>query len=297
MEIRVSRKRAEMLVFLLFWSTAKPMDYAIIVLLYAPERLISTVRIAMTLRRLLGTGRVIVVANDERITPVIVRDSLGKSLNVEWVKHDNTGLEFGGYQAGVDMLGTELPDRLIIINDTLGHHDLPTPTVLRCFVRQLSLDIRNFALGMLYSQPRTMILLGMQSSRWIRTHLFCIDREGLSALQRRIYAPEIDRLITASPDPEVFFGHEVNGGLRELLTHFLFRPGQFSWYAAAPLSAQNCVAMAGKARAILQEKYLTMRLESADASLWHIQLSRRERAKNLVEKSFLRFRRKLERIR
>ena len=269
------------------------MNCTIIVLLYAPERLTTTARIATTLRRSLGEGRLVVVTNGNRISPSVSREAFRRTPRVEWVKHDNTGLEFGGYQAGLDLLGTDLPDRLVILNDTFGHHDLPTPTLLRCFVHQLSWDMRNFALGMIYSRPRPMALLGLQSTRWIRTHLFAIDREALSALNQRIYHPEIDGLITASPDPEVFFGDQVAGGLRDLIDEFLFRPGPYNWYAAAPLCDANCSSMAGKARAILQEKYLTMKLEAADASLWEILLSRRNRALNVAEKYLARFRRQL----
>jgi hypothetical protein len=75
------------------------MDSAIIVLLCAPERLIATAGIAMSSRRTLGAGRVMVVTNGERVTPAAARVALRARHNVEWVKHDNTGLEFGGYQA------------------------------------------------------------------------------------------------------------------------------------------------------------------------------------------------------
>jgi hypothetical protein len=269
------------------------MDYAIIVLLYAPQRLNTTARIVATLQRTLGDARIIAVTNGNQITSVAARKAFERMPRTEYVQHDNTGLEFGGYQAGVNLLGNKLPERLIILNDTIGHHDLPTRTLLQCFMRQLSLDMQKFAVGMIYSHPRAMSLMGLQCSRWIRTHMFALDREALRALGCRIYQPEIDNLITASPDPEIFFGDHVTRGIRDRITEFLFQPAQYNWYAAAPLNESNCVAMAGKARSILQEKYLAMRLEAADVALWHVQLNRRERATNIAEKALMKLQRRL----
>jgi len=237
----------------------------IIVLLYAPERAAATCRIAKDLHRALG-GKIVVVINGRRVNHV--------PLNAEVIEHDNSGMEFGGYQAGLDTVGDV--DRAVIVNDTICHHDTPTSTLLRSFVRQTTRDLHKFALGRVYTNTRTMRLQGLESSRWIRTHLFALDGAALRALGNRIYCPELDSLITASPHPDLFFGG-VTGEMRDLLSRFLFTPGPYSWYAATPLRADNCAAMARKAGAILQEKYLTMRLEAADAGLWDISMSRKDR--------------------
>ena len=121
-------------------------------------------------------------------------------------------------------------------------------------------------IGQVESLPRSFELLGLRTHRWITTNAFAISRGALRVLKRRLRCPECDELVAGSPPVEAFFSARLDPLLREYLSHWLFvRDGVFSWYGAAPLDGQSAPRQARKARSILQEKYLSARLEAASA--------------------------------
>jgi hypothetical protein len=100
--------------------------------------------------------------------------------------------------------------------------------------------------------------------RWITTNAFAVNRGALRALMRRLRCAEPDELVPGSTPAKAFFSAQLDPVLREHLSNWLFVPGgPLSWYRAAPLDEQNAAALARKARSILQEKYLSARLEAA----------------------------------
>ncbi|RYZ65689.1 MAG: hypothetical protein EOP08_06455, partial [Proteobacteria bacterium] len=206
------------------------MEFSLVVLLYAEKRLDQALSMARFLATQASPRRCVFVINGSEIRESLVRSRWPAALPAEIIHHDNTGAEFGGYQLGLECLGGELPDRLIVMNDTVGSHDVTSHLVLNAFLRRLKLDLNRFVVGQTYESQRRMSIHDLWASRWIRTHFFGLDRAALTAIGSRIYHPHIDALITASPDVETFFGPAVRGGLRDLLVDFLFNPGPWSWY-------------------------------------------------------------------
>jgi hypothetical protein len=260
------------------------MDCALIVLLYARHRLTATARIVRRITTDAGVGRVLLVVNHGAVDTADVQRAFRRVQHAEIVEHDNSGQEFGGYQAAIDRMRGDIPERMIVMNDTAGSHGILTPIYIGGFLARLSQGFRRMAMGTIDWHPRVLELHGLRSSRWIRTHFFAIDREALQALGNRLHQPGVDALITASPDPAIFFGDEIKGALREHLEHFLLTPTPESWYRAAPLSPSNCMMMAGKARAILQEKYLSMALEAADIAICQVHMGRGDRMRDQGQK-------------
>ncbi|MEO6080786.1 MAG: hypothetical protein ABIQ86_13565 [Steroidobacteraceae bacterium] len=227
----------------------------------------------------------------------MVRRTFHCRTDLDVIEHDNSGQEFGGYQAALDRVKGSFPDRVIVMNDTAVKHGMLTRAYVSAFLRQVSLDIECFALGSIDWDRRSLQLRGLRSPRWIRTHFFALDQRALRILDNRLYHPDLDQLVIASSPKDKFFSDEVGQSLQEHIQRYLFSPSPQSWYAAAPLSESNFPTMVRKARAILQEKYLSMMLESADASLWPVYLDRKDRVRAYGEKWIATLRLLVDRLR
>jgi hypothetical protein len=151
--------------------------------------------------------------------------------------------------------------------------------------------------GQVESLPRSFDLLGLRMHRWITTNAFAVNRGALRALSHRLRCAEPDELVPGSPPAEAFFSARLDPVLREHLGRWLFVPaGALSWYRAAPLDALNAPALARKAQSILQEKYLSARLEAAGTIFADIkQMSGSEKLLQRVEALIFALRRQLAR--
>src|SRR4029453_13034628 len=113
---------------------------------------------------------------------------------------------------------------------------------------------------------------GAGTNRWMTTSIFAVNRAALQALNGRVSHPEVNDLIRTSARREEFFSQALDEALEAHLAGWLFGvPGQGAWYGAAPLTAENAPGLASKARSILQEKYLSARLDQAGA--WFFDLN------------------------
>jgi hypothetical protein len=184
-------------------------------------------------------------------------------------QHDNSGLEFGAYQAGLDLLRSSDNNDfdLIILNDTVGiHHPLISET-LSAFVRTLTIEPWPCrAVGVICTAPRVLSIDRFSTSRWLRSNLMGFDAEAISRIGYRIYVPEIDEYVTTTADAQSFFSSSVGRSLQDRMSRWLFATSGDRWYGAAPLSPENAAKLAAKARSILQEMYLSMRLEQVFAA-------------------------------
>lgn len=186
----------------------------------------------------------------------------------ELMRHDNSGMEFGAYQAGVDALVKRMDaDWIVVGNDTFATHN-NFPRVYRELLSQALQRVPTFPtiIGRTHALARSYQIEGLRTHRWVQTSLFAINRAALEALGGRIYRPELESLVSESADLSTFFSPDVDLVLRDHLETWLFRtrPGPH-WYASEPLQSQNFSKMARKARSILQEKYIAAVLESAGA--------------------------------
>jgi hypothetical protein len=196
----------------------------------------------------------------------------------QWVGHDNEGQEFGAYQRGLDvLLEGERPDWVIFMNDTLGTHTRLACGVLQRLQTAVESPTSSLPLmaGVLHHIERSCQIHGHRGSRHMRSRAMALNGVALGVLERRIRAAEIDALIAGAATRDSFFSEGCDPALQLRLASYLFQTdAALKWYRAAPLTHDNCAAMALKARAILQEFYLSLRLESASAIFIDLRASR-----------------------
>ncbi|MDB4975340.1 MAG: hypothetical protein JWN48_3681 [Myxococcaceae bacterium] len=200
---------------------------------------------------------------------VINRAELNPSdLSYPYVTHDNTGLEFGGYQRGLSELESRLTDddTVLFLNDTFCTHHYVSRVVQRRLVAAL-LRARAakvpLVAGNLDRASHSFRVDGVLMERWVSTWMFALNAAALRALELKLYCPERDQDIVGGSSLKTFFGPACEPYLRAYIAGWLFYDDGASdrWYKAAPLSEANAEMMAAKARAIVQEKYLYARLE------------------------------------
>ncbi len=243
-------------------------DVALIALVYSRRRLERTSEVIRVLSNGRWLDRMVVVINGDAIgeREVAPFGRLAGDLTV--LGHDNTGREFGAYQAGLDALAGTLPERLVVLNDTVGTHSHLGGGWLEAFRRLVGHGPSDsFAAGIIDTSERRLGLDGRTGSRWIRSNLFGLDRKALEAIACRLRDPLIEDQVVATADIGSFFGPAVDGAMRRHISDFLFSTAGNHWYGARPLDASNCAELAGKARSILQEMALSMRLEDAGVAL------------------------------
>jgi hypothetical protein len=182
-------------------------------------------------------------------------------------RHDNVGLEFGAYQRGLNEIQDLASyDWVLIVNDSFSLHE-PFPWQrMKNASEQMKWRLSErapVAIGKIEGLERSFIIEGIRAHRWLTSNLFVLSRAALKGLRTRIYCPELERLIVDSDDPGCFFAPELDVVLRRHISRWLFDPSErFHWYRAAPLTSANSALFASKARSILQEIYLSARLEA-----------------------------------
>ncbi|MCJ2072971.1 hypothetical protein MKK75_29965 [Methylobacterium sp. J-030] len=202
--------------------------------------------------------------------PTIARAELERLCDRKWPNfavliHDNVGQEFGGYQRGVDnFLSVSSTFDLVVANDTLDIHHRTYTAGLRSFCHTFcGAEEPNIFVGKIDHYRRVLRIDGLATARWVRSNFFALDSEALEAIKFKIYDESVNTLIFDTVIEDEFFSEAIGPELRNYLRNWLFVPTNDSWYKAAPLDVTNSRALAVKARAILQEKYLSMRLSEA----------------------------------
>jgi hypothetical protein len=194
------------------------------------------------------------------------------------VRHDNTGLEFGGYQAGLDLLRRNILSNfnLIILNDARAVHYTLFKEDIRAFLRKLFEDRPNRVVGHVESTNPEIRIDDFKSSKWVRSNLIGFDHHALAAIDHKIYLPYLNGYIVDAPRVEVFFSEHLGFETKSKISRWLFETKAHAWYGAAALTQDNCSAFALKARSILQEYHLSMRLDRNNVTFLDPELSRRE---------------------
>jgi hypothetical protein len=247
------------------------MTIDLILILYAQKRVASTARIVKSIARFMRLRRIVIVVNGDELNLAVIK-SISDVHCEKWaIQHDNSGLEFGAYQAGVDYIARDRPDRTILMNDTVGSHQYYSTVQLRHFCQAISIPadrLNNFVTGDVNVHERRITINGMTGDRWVRSNLVGLDNEAIARLGRKIYDPSIDKFITDSGDIDTFFGPDLDSSAKLKVSDWLFSTAPGKWYNAQPLSAANSSMMAGKARSFLQEQYLSMRLETVGTAFY-----------------------------
>jgi hypothetical protein len=246
----------------------------LIALSYYPTYFSSLVKRIEAFRARLEISAAVVVLNNRAVSVDSARSALHpKCRPFHVIEHSNEGSEFGGYQAGLDFLRHDAGKigNVLILNDTLGVHYEFYPEHMDAMQRRI--DDRASSqrmVGRIDQAEQLLSLGGLTGNRWVRSNLIFIDAAALRSIDHQFYLPEIAGWVRESADPNKFFSDEVGPATQVRTSKWLFEPG--GWYDAAPLSPANQRRFASKARSILQELYLTMRLEHAGTTIMDLEL-------------------------
>lgn len=235
---------------------------------YDPKKLAQTLRSIGRITEASPAQHTVFVANHEAAWAGLNQSSAARNESTTLLRHDNSGMEFGAYQAGLDRLldGFD-PDWVLFANDTFSTHHAFGAAYRKKLAAALELSFDHpGVIGQVVALPRSYQMRSLRTHRWVTTNLFAVNRAALRSLDARIYRADLDPLVTQTSQMEEFFAPDIDPFLREHLEAFLFgaRPG-WRWYACEPLQPANVEKMARKARSILQEKYLSASLESLGA--------------------------------
>jgi hypothetical protein len=259
--------------------SSKP-NLCIVALAYYPDYLGSLREAVKIISQVVNINAFALVLNNSRLTGSIFQ---GISDNFYCVSHDNTGAEFGGYQVGVDTIKRNFsgPFDLIIINDTVVSHSRLMKEHLKAFIRSMADDRPNRVVGQVDSS-RSLQIDDLETSRWVRSNLLGFDHKALLALDYKIYQPYLNHYLNDSAD--TFFTDHIKASTREKISQWLFATEGHAWYGAAPLTEDNCTKMAAKARSIIQEFHLAMRLEQNKTLFVEPKLNLKERISLRIKK-------------
>lgn len=162
----------------------------------------------------LDASRCVVVSNNPALATTLVETKARIGFIDDVVEHDNSGLEFGAYQAGLDHVrGASDPDWIVVVNGTLAIHQCFASPMRASFVRHVTAaEAADFpvVVGQVESLARSFALEGMRTHRWVTTNVFALNRTALRRLDNRIYRPRLDRLIETSDDRAHFFSDDMD---------------------------------------------------------------------------------------
>lgn len=245
------------------------MSVAIVSVHYDPNRVGATLdSLALIASRVKGPAAVL-VSNRTEAADALEPASQDRLPGAVVIRHDNTGMEFGAYQRGLDALQAWGDvDWVVFANDTFSVHQVFPPAYVENLIAQLGRDVSHpVIVGQIEGLPRSYVLDGVRTHRWVTTNLFALNRASLDTLNRRVHDPLLDASVIATASRERFLSPQVDSVLRRHITDWLFEAhgSTPAWYAAAPLDTINAEAMARKARSILQEKRVSAVLEGASA--------------------------------
>ena len=263
---------------------------------YYREYLHRSVAAASALAHKASAQQLIVVINNQELTPALpplIRKA--DVPHVDVAHHDNSGMEFGAYQIGLERLLSTDIDWFIFANDTFSTHGCFSAVYrdhLLSAIKEPSSTASPRAVGRIESTAMSFSIGGKRTHRWLTTNIFCLNRRALEILGNRLYFPELENLIRPSSDNKEFFAPQLDHAIREHIHDWLFRPeSPYAWYAAEHLNDENAPKFANKARSILQEKYISATLEEAGASLIDINASNlHEKAQKRVEEALFKLR-------
>lgn len=263
-------------------------DIAIVCVHYEPKNVALTLQSLNRIVRSIGATHAVFVANQHAVWTALtnVRPLLDECAT-EVCEHDNTGMEFGAYQAGLNQVITRFdPAWVLFVNDTFATHHSFGTVYRRKLAEAFGGHYPSAAIiGRVDALPRSFEVQGLRTHRWVTTNLFALNRKALNTLGNRMYSPEINQLVGDTCQSEEFFAPQVDPVLRGHLEAWLFRahPGPH-WYASEPLTGANAAKMARKARSILQEKFLSAALDAAAAQFVNLnELSMRDKLVREVE--------------
>ncbi|MCC8401219.1 hypothetical protein LJ655_04795 [Paraburkholderia sp. MMS20-SJTN17] len=194
------------------------------------------------------------------------------------VAGDNTLGEFTGwdhgYQFAKRVLDLNADDLILFANDTFFRRNYRDGGVsyMDFFERSIveGHDLTRECIGYLDDFPRSVELMGIRYTSWIRSNIFFLPFNVCENLGKLTF-PLPEEEIFAS-DYHTFWGdtRKISDNWKAYISSWLFGyvdpkfpEYQLHWHSARKPDAENFAFFKRKARAILSEHYLTARLHAA----------------------------------
>lgn len=229
---------------------------------------------------------------------VLNNPALAPLLETPFILHDNSGMEFGAYQRGLDEISRKVGDEDLVIfaNDTFcTHHCFSTvlrSNLLSAVQRMAATPGEPTAAGPIDTSFYSFCVRTIRISRWVSTWMFAMNAAALRAIDGLIYVPEVDTDIQQSECVDDFFSRDMDEALKRYLCDWLFRTEPVTtwherWHGARTLTPESAGVLADKARSILQEKYLSARLEARSTAFYEIRpMGWKQRAAHCAARAF-----------
>jgi hypothetical protein len=175
---------------------------------------------------------------------------------------DNSGMEFSGWQAGVEFLRNRgLPgDVCLFANDTFlarsrFHRRLLNRGAVECAARYSAMVGKRMVLD---AEGR---ILGNPLIPYIRTHLFLLPRDVVDELGTVVSLDRrsTDRLLLPGFDPSVHL-FQPDAPISRPIQDYLRFHLHSVWYRRRPYNAENFERLRGKAASILNALLLSIRV-------------------------------------
>lgn len=223
----------------------------------------------------------IVVCNSAEVKPSDFGDS--------WIvlKGSNDAGEFSAWQEGLNwsLRNIEEPRHgYIFVNDTVNSHRQFSFVRLHYF-KKFMLKYRNHAVGFTDTLNRgeQFSIHGLSGRKWLSTYCFYLSYDSLKKIDFTVNSELLHR---ESPDTDngSLFPASMSENLRTWLEHWLFGGG---WYKSKSLTKTPNGIAEFKARAIVNEKMLSLRLTDKNVEIVSVMAQApriAQRLDNLMEK-------------
>lgn len=224
--------------------------------------------------------RIVVLENDNSVA-----QGESDTAHVAFLRGDNGAFEFSAWEVGLractedgSLAGADL---VHFVTDAFG---VPYSGYLQHISRaQLALCAREtFALGHLDAYPRPITLQGQRSQSWLRTCFFFLSPRALERLGGSLVSIDPAAFFTDDPDAPFRPDAPLSARYRRYVTDWLNGPGlgHGAWHSRFVRTRETMPYFRQKARAILHEHALSIRLRAAgvptvDAAWLWLELRRR----------------------
>lgn len=205
----------------------------------------------------------------------MVEDSsiLKKAKGWQILAGTNQQYEFSAWQEGLGYLKNNISGDFstIFLNDTVLTHRYFSVARKFAFLTGLLLFGNN-------NKPRYIgftnklkdksryTILNYSATSWVSTYLFFMNNLALQAIDYKIWSKEQnEQSVNGGYNKQNFFSESISQNLKEWLIKWLFEDG--GWYKSEPLSEANYKFFEIKAKSIINEKYLSAKLNSVGGQI------------------------------
>lgn len=252
-------------------------DYTLILASYYPKNRVRTIKFCEQFENCTK----IVVCNSSEIDLADFGDS--------WITlhGSNTAGEFSAWQEGLEFSLSKLnkpKHGYIFLNDTVNSHRNFSFIRLNFFKKHI-IKYKDQAVGFTdtINNGETFSIHGLSGKKWISTYCFYL---GLEAIEKIDFIINSEKIYpnTESSESDSLFPSSMSENLKNWLDSWLFGGG---WYKSKTLDKKKSYVAKFKARAIINEKILSLRLINNNVEIESVmdQIPRIAlRLDNLIEK-------------